>query len=122
MPWYGKIFEWTSIQTYRLLKLGSGAFIFCTRDAFEKTGGFDQSLYCMEEAVMSKALGRCGRFHVLRESVVTSGRKLRMYSFWDLAKTMIGIVLLWGKRGKNQASSIGTKASVNSLAFGESEE
>jgi hypothetical protein len=49
-------------------------------------------LFAAEEAVMSKALrrhgGRHGRFVVLRETVLTSGRKLRSYSGWEVFRVL----------------------------------
>ena len=41
-------------------------------------------LYGAEEIAMSRALKRCGRFVVLRQSVATSGRKLRTYSALEI--------------------------------------
>jgi glycosyltransferase involved in cell wall biosynthesis len=73
---------------YRLARLASGSFLFCTRPAFEAVGGFDETLFAAEEAVMSRALGRQGRFVVLRESVLTSGRKLRSHSMWEVLRAL----------------------------------
>ena len=61
-------------------KLAAGCFVFCARDAFERTGGFSESLYAAEELAFSRALRRCGRVVILRERVWTSGRKLRSHS------------------------------------------
>ncbi len=68
------------IRLFRSTKLAAGCYLFCTRDAFQAVGGFDEALYASEEITMSQALGRHGRFVVLREEVVTSGRKLRSYT------------------------------------------
>ena len=51
-------------------------------------GGFDERLFGAEEAAMSRALHRQGRFVILRESVTTSGRKLRAYS----AREVLGLL------------------------------
>lgn len=67
-------------HTFRSTRLAAGCFLFCTREAFHAVGGFDETVYASEEIGMSLALGRRGRFVVLREAVVTSGRKLRSYS------------------------------------------
>jgi len=64
----------------RILGWAAGCFIFARRDAFESAGGFDETLYACEEVALSLALKRQGPFTVLRETVLTSGRKLRMYS------------------------------------------
>ena len=59
----------------RLAAITGGAFQFCTRDAFQAVGGFDERLFGAEDALMSLALKRQGRFVVLWHSVVTSGRR-----------------------------------------------
>jgi glycosyltransferase involved in cell wall biosynthesis len=73
----------------RLLRWAAGCFIFARRSAFEAAGGFDESLYASEEIVLSIALKRQGRFAVLRESVMTSSRKLRMHSPWMIIPFML---------------------------------
>lgn len=80
VPLYGRVMAAVAVPVYRLLGLASGCFLFCTRAAFDAVGGFDEGLFGAEEAAMSRALRRQGRFVVLRESVTTSGRKLRAYS------------------------------------------
>jgi hypothetical protein len=80
LPLYGRIMQVVAVPLYRMLGLASGCFLFCTREAFHSVGGFDEALYGAEEAAMSRALRRHGRFVVLREYVTTSGRKLRAHS------------------------------------------
>jgi glycosyltransferase involved in cell wall biosynthesis len=84
LPFWARLMISSFRPMYRVARLASGSFLFCTRRAFEATGGFDESLFAAEEAVMSRALRRQGRFAVLRETVVTSGRKLRAYSAWEV--------------------------------------
>jgi glycosyltransferase involved in cell wall biosynthesis len=83
---------------YRVARLASGSFLFCTRRAFEAVGGFDEALFAAEEAAMSRALRHQGRFVVLRETVLTSGRKLRAYSAWEILRVLSRLALL-GRRG-----------------------
>jgi len=68
----------------RLLRLPGGACQFCTRSAFTATGGFSEDHYAAEDALFVKSLKRHGRFVVLAEPVVTSGRNLRAHSFWSI--------------------------------------
>ena len=78
------------------MKLGGfsgGAFMFCTRDAFHAVGGFDERLYGAEDAAMSAALKRAGRFVVLSERVLTSGRRVRSMSGLQLLLTLIRVAL-----------------------------
>ena len=54
--------------------------MFCTRQAFQTTGGFNERLYWAEEGAFALALKREGRFVVLWERVLTSGRRFRKIS------------------------------------------
>jgi glycosyltransferase involved in cell wall biosynthesis len=67
------------VQAFIVLRTAAGCFIFCTRQAFEAAGGFDERFFASEEIWISKALKRQGRFAMVREPVVTSGRKIRMH-------------------------------------------
>jgi glycosyltransferase involved in cell wall biosynthesis len=95
LPFHGRILQAVGVPVYRLLKLASGCFLFCTREAFNAVGGFDERLFAAEEGAMSRALGKHGRFVVVREFVVTSGRKLRAYNaretFGLLARLALGV-------------------------------
>lgn len=86
LPLYAKGLLLFGIQLSRVVRLAGGCFLFCTRQAFEAVGGFDESFFCAEELVLAKAFKRRGRFIVLRESVITSGRKLRAYTAWELLR------------------------------------
>ena len=80
LPRYAERVHPAMIRIFRALGLACGCFLFCTRSAFNAAGGFDEKLFASEEITMSRALKRQGRFVVLRESVTTSGRKLRMFA------------------------------------------
>lgn len=91
---------------YRRLHLASGCFLFCSREAFEAVGGFDETLFAAEEIHMSRALGRQGPVVMLREIVVTSGRKVRTHSAWAVLGTLARLTLT-GKRGLRDRSRLG---------------
>src|SRR5262249_44341467 len=79
--------------------------LFCTRQAFDAAGGFDEKLFAAEELALSRALHRHGRFLVLREFVTTSGRKVRAYS----AREVLGIIArlaLSGEQGLRQRKGL----------------
>jgi glycosyltransferase involved in cell wall biosynthesis len=80
IPRWGRIFMKGVCAIYFAVNLGAGAFLFTTREHFERAGGFDEQYFIGEEIYFSFALRRLGRFKILREPIVTSGRKLRMYS------------------------------------------
>lgn len=82
---------------YFWLHLAAGCYLFCTREAFLEAGGFDQRLFASEEISLSRDLKRLGRFVVLPQRVVTSGRKLRTHSLGDMARPL-GRMLLRGQR------------------------
>ena len=85
----------------RLAKLAAGCFIYCRRDAFEAIGGFDPQWFAAEERGLSIALREYGREHslgwsILRESVVSSARKMRMYSTLDMVRLFWRTVIARG--------------------------
>jgi glycosyltransferase involved in cell wall biosynthesis len=80
IPLWGRIFVRIFCTVYFRLNLGAGAFLFATRRNFDAIGGFDEQYFIGEEVYFSLALRKLGRFKVLREPILTSGRKLRMYS------------------------------------------
>lgn len=97
-PRYAKALLATLLWVNRRLRLASGCFIFCTREAFESIGGFDRTLFAAEEVAISRALGRRGPFVLLGAKVTTSGRKLRSHSAGELFGTLAKLTLL-GRRG-----------------------
>jgi glycosyltransferase involved in cell wall biosynthesis len=88
LPLYGRILIAVLLPIYMAFRLAAGCFLFCTREAFQATGGFDEGLFASEETTMSFRLHRQGRFVILRESVTTSGRKMRTHS----AREVLGLL------------------------------
>jgi glycosyltransferase involved in cell wall biosynthesis len=93
VPRYGRVLIALLQPLYQALGLAAGCFLFCTRQAFEAVGGFDERLFAAEEVVLSRALRRLGRFVLLESTVVTSARKLRAYSRWEVLGTLLRIAL-----------------------------
>lgn len=77
----------------------SGALVVCRTDAFRDVGGFDQTLYAADEIYLSGLLKRWGRqrhlkFTILkRHPLITSARKLKLYSGWEMAKQCLKVIL-----------------------------
>ena len=90
IPIWAKPLDWVWSGAQRLLGLSTGCFLFCSREAFEAAGRFDEGLFAMEDLALSRALRRQGSIVILRHAVVTSGRNLRGHSFRD------ALTMLWG--------------------------
>ena len=89
--------KFSASSTLRLI-LAPARFFSRRRANFDKVGGLDERLFVGEEVFFSLALKKLGRFKILREPVVTSGRKLRMYS----AAKIFGrafVIIFGGLRG-----------------------
>lgn len=91
--------------TMRITGLAAGAYIFATREAFEAVGGFDETLFVTEELTLSRALRRRGRFAILSESVVTSGRKARTHSARELLAPL-GLLFRRGPGSRRQRADL----------------
>jgi hypothetical protein len=105
VPLYGRLLLWTLLPLYRVLRLASGSFVFCTRQASQAVGGFDEGLFASEELAFSQALRGQGQFVVLREFVRTSGRKFRTCS----ARETVGLLArlaLAGERSVRQREGL----------------
>ena len=99
LPWWFRLIEPLIGPAIRLARfLPSGTFLFCTRSAFQTTGGFDENYFAWEEVWFVAALKRQGRFAILAEPVLTSGRKFREHSFVTFALLTARFVFL-GSRG-----------------------
>jgi glycosyltransferase involved in cell wall biosynthesis len=99
LPWWGRLMEPLIKPAIRLIRfLPSGTFLFCTRSAFQTAGGFDENYYAWEEVWFVAALKRQGRFVILAETVITSGRKFRDHSIWSVARLLMHLILR-GRRG-----------------------
>src|SRR6266704_548471 len=98
IPIWGRMLLLGFSSVYFGLNLGAGAFLFTTRHNFDIVGGFDEQYFAGEEVYFSLELKRLGRFKVLREPVVTSGRKLRMYPAKHFLRKFFGVIIR-GPRG-----------------------
>jgi glycosyltransferase involved in cell wall biosynthesis len=93
-----------------LLKWMAGAFIFVEAEAFQKIGGFNQDLYISEEIDLSRRLKREARVKkrkivILRKHpMVTSSRKMRLYSGWEYVRFLSSLLLSLGRSTHNRAN------------------
>jgi glycosyltransferase involved in cell wall biosynthesis len=99
VPLWARVFvQVFSAFYFHLFKLGAGAFLFTTRENFHAIGGFDQEVFAGEEIYFTLALRKLGRFKLLREPIVTSGRKLRMHSASFILRRAFSLIVA-GRRG-----------------------
>jgi glycosyltransferase involved in cell wall biosynthesis len=84
VPLYIRFIAVLGLFGAKLVGFTGGAFMFCTREAFQAAGGFDERFYWGEEAAFALALKRQGRFVVLWQHVLTSGRRFRKTSALQL--------------------------------------
>jgi glycosyltransferase involved in cell wall biosynthesis len=95
----GKVPPWAKVLLnlftflYFGMNFGAGAFLFTTRANFSATGGFDEKYFAGEEVHFTLALRKLGRFVLLRRPVITSGRKLRLYSPGKILRQVLGIIV-----------------------------
>lgn len=103
VPLWGRVFVRAFCTIYFGLNLGAGAFLFTTRRHFDAVGGFDEQYFIGEEVYFSLALRKLGRFKVLSEPVLTSGRKLRMHSARKVLSHSFAIIIRGPRAARSRA-------------------
>lgn len=93
LPLWWRLAYPITVVLVRWLRQPGGACLFCTRAAFDAVGGFSEAHYAAEDALFGTALKRQGRFIVLAEPVITSGRSLRAHSFCNIARLLTRLAL-----------------------------
>jgi len=102
-------FTWTWNRSSRLGRWLAGSFIFVEAAGFRKIGGFSNELFAAEELDLSKRLKQLakkeGREIVIlhRHPLVTSARKMRLYTVWDHLKLVTHV--LFNRRALNRRES-----------------
>lgn len=98
LAWWGKLMVLFWIVLALALNTAGGCFLFCRREAFAQTGGFPENLYAAEELIFVRRMKRVGRFVLLKKRIVSSGRKVRTYSFMEMVRFLMSM-LFAGPRG-----------------------
>ena len=93
VPLWGKLMHPLGDVAGRWLKLVGGCFLYCTRAGFEAVGGFCEDYYAAEELIFLRSLRRHGRLVVPRETVVTSGRKVRSFSPLEVLYQLLRVIV-----------------------------
>jgi glycosyltransferase involved in cell wall biosynthesis len=100
-PLWARIILFFAVLAARLIRWVGGCFLFCTREAYNATGGFSESLYAGEDLAFVQALKKVGTFVVLKPKVLSSGRKLRVAGPWEVLRLM-GTIALRGPHYDSQ--------------------
>ena len=127
-PLYAHLLLWCVGLLMRLPGMAGGAFMFCTREAFVATGGFDEKLFAAEDVAMCWALKRQGRFVLLWQWVVTSGRRMhgvrglrmlaglvRMAFLPEMLKRRSRVQKIWYESNREQDDSTSSSLAVRLL-------
>lgn len=99
LPWWGAFAMYLWTATSVLCRWASGALVVCRADAFKAVGGFNQEIFAADEIDLSRKLKRWGRQHNLaftiltRHPLVTSSRKIQLYSKWEIAQQILSVML-----------------------------
>ncbi|MEZ6068396.1 MAG: glycosyltransferase [Planctomycetaceae bacterium] len=93
LGWFQRGLAWLFCLLWQRVRgWAAGCFIYCRRVDFEAVGGFDEQYFAAEERFLSEALMTRGKFVILKESVITSARKLRLFStgklLWIAVRTL----------------------------------
>jgi glycosyltransferase involved in cell wall biosynthesis len=82
-PWGPAVFAFAA-WLMRTAGWAAGCFMFVSTDVFRRVGGFDERYFASEEIHLSRAVKKHGPFVILRERVITSGRKGRLFTGWQV--------------------------------------
>ncbi len=92
-PVWARIIIWFAVKLARRIRLVGGCFQFCTRDAFNAIGGYNENLRAGEDMAFCQAIKKIGRFVVPGPTVITSARKLQVVSPWQVISLLLTIII-----------------------------
>ena len=103
VPWWAAFWVhlWNGIS--RLMRWPAGSYFFCRTQAFLELEGFSKTLYASEELEFAERLKRHGRrqkkrLHIITDQpLITSARKLSLYSPWEMVRLLIATVFTGGR-------------------------
>jgi len=97
--WAAEFFTWLWNCSSRMGRWLAGSFIFVEAATFRELGGFNNELFAAEELDLSRRLKQrsraTGRGIVIlhRHPLVTSARKMRLYTLWDHLKLLAHVLV-----------------------------
>jgi glycosyltransferase involved in cell wall biosynthesis len=90
---WARIIIWCTVMIARRIRLVGGCFQFCTRDACNAIGGYNENLRAGEDVFFCQSIKKVGRFVVPGPAVVTSARKLKVVSPWQVIRLLATIAI-----------------------------
>ena len=78
---------------FSIVGVAAGAYLFCTKDAFEKAGRFNTKYFAAEEVHLSHQLRKQGTFKTIHARVITSGRKFKTNSNISMLTTLLLVTI-----------------------------
>src|SRR5207302_8493821 len=88
---------------YVAVRRGAGEFLWRAGRTVDIIVAFEEQYFIDEEVYLSLALRELGRFQVLREPIVASGRKLRMYSARHVLGRSLSIIIRGPRAARSRA-------------------
>jgi len=89
IPFLAKVLTPILRVTFRFLRVAAGAYMFCTSESFKNAGGFDPKFFAAEEVHLSNKLHKFGKYKTVKSRVVTSSRKFRTHSSFEILTTLL---------------------------------
>ena len=102
IPLLAKILTPTLRIAFRFLRVAAGSYLFCTPESFEKAGRFDSKFFAAEEVHLSNKLHKFGKFKTIKSRVITSGRKFRTHSSFEILMTFLIVSIPWVRNIKKR--------------------
>ncbi len=107
-----EFFTWVWNCSSRMGRWLAGSFIFVEAATFRKIGGFSDKLFAAEELELSQRLKQLaretGRGIVIlhRHPLVTSARKMRLYTIWDHFKLLVRVAFNRGALNRRKSCTL----------------
>jgi glycosyltransferase involved in cell wall biosynthesis len=88
VPFLAKVLTPVLRMLFGILRVAAGAYMFCTPESFIGAGRFDSKFFAAEEVHLSNKLHAFGKYKTIKARVVTSGRKFRTHSSFEILTTL----------------------------------
>ena len=98
-----RVCSWAFLLVWqRMLGGATGCLMYSRRQDFDAVGGFDPDYFAAEEWFLTKALRQRGPFKIVSPPVITSARKMRLFSTLHLLRVAVPALFLDRSRLKRR--------------------